>query len=212
MAGDWIKMRADLHTDPDVARIAAALAVDRYSVIGRLHAFWSWADKHAVDGRVDGATPQFVDEIVQTQGYAQALSDIGWLKFDAKGLVIPKFERHNGSSAKQRALKNQRQARWRIGNNPQSTDASTSPSTAASTREEKRREDIKPPYPLSETSRSTPKAAAHSIARAQQVIEDQAKAQQDRTPMPEALQAFASKLKPLTPFKSKAEGEEDLPF
>lgn len=52
MAGDWIKMRSDLSDDPAVFKIAGALNLDRFSVIGRLHAFWAWADKHAVDGRV----------------------------------------------------------------------------------------------------------------------------------------------------------------
>ena len=52
-------------------------------------------------------------------------------------LTLPHFDRHNGETAKKRALKNRRQAKWR----QKSVDGAAS--TIASTREEKRREDIK---------------------------------------------------------------------
>lgn len=146
MAGDWIKMRADLHDDPAVFRLSSMLKIDRFSVVGRLHAFWSWADKHSVDGRVDGATPHLVDTIATLDGFADALMVVGWLSHDDRGIVIPNFERHNGKTAKERALKNQRQSRWRKVGAGVDGHVDGGVDVPTSTREEKRR-DITPISP-----------------------------------------------------------------
>lgn len=136
MAGDWIKMRVDLLDDPAVFKLAEILNVDELHVVGSLFCFWSWADKHAVDGNVDGAATRMVDKVSMTPGFSDALVAVGWLKIDEKGIEIPHFKRHNGASAKERILKNARQARWRKGRDA-TVDANVG--GAASTREEKRR-------------------------------------------------------------------------
>jgi hypothetical protein len=148
MAGDWIKMRMDLPEDPAVYKIASAMKTDRLSVIGRLYAFWAWADKFAVDGRVDGATSTVVDDVTRCDGFASAMQSVKWLEIGDDHIAIPNHDRHNGESAKERGLKNQRQARWRAGKDADASThvdggASTSPSTDASTRIEKRREEKK---------------------------------------------------------------------
>lgn len=141
MANDWIKMRADLPEDPAVFKLAALTKMDRLSVVGRLYAFWAWADKHAVDGRVDGATSQVVDDITRHDGFADALVSVRWLEIGDDHILLPKHDRHNGESAKERSLKNARQARWRLGKGKgASTDVDDASSTDASTREEKRRD------------------------------------------------------------------------
>jgi hypothetical protein len=151
VAGEWIKMRIDLRNDPTVFRLAKASKLDRLSVVGRLWALWAWADAHAVDGRVDDASAEDVDEICEKRGFAGALVAVGWLSIDPDGITIPGHEKHNGESAKERSMKNARQAKWRAGRStPQSTEPSTKTptnvdgalSTGAPTREEKRREDI----------------------------------------------------------------------
>lgn len=136
----WIKMRCDLPQDPAVYKLAALTKLDRFAVIGRLYAFWSWADKHAVDGRVDGATAHVVDDIASCPGFADALAAVKWLALGQDFIHIPNHERHNGQSAKERGLKNVRQSLWRGGKiNPMatftspSTEPSTSPSTPTST-------------------------------------------------------------------------------
>lgn len=148
MAGDWIKMRVDLRDDPAVFQIAERLGLDELHVIGGLFCFWSWADKHTVDGRVDGATSRLVDRVSCINGFSDALVSVGWLCLDDRGASIPNFERHNGETAKERAQKNARQARWRRNKGADvdgdvDGDASTRKSTNASTREEKRREQKK---------------------------------------------------------------------
>jgi hypothetical protein len=156
MSGDWIKMRVDLREDPAVFRLAKLTKLDRLSVVGRLWAFWSWADKHAVGGSIAGADAADVDEIVDKNGFAEALREVGWLELGDGCIAIPKHDRHTGDCAKERSLKNARQARWRQSrggdvDGDASTDASTDgrvdgrvdgdASTRPSTREEKRREE-----------------------------------------------------------------------
>ena len=141
MAGDWIKLRLDLRTDPAVFKLAAITKLDRFAIIGRLAEFWGWVDKHAVDGVVDGASSSVVDDVVSFDGFAEALVAVDWLRLHENSIEIPKHERHNSESAKERSLKNARQARWRANKD---ADVDAPPSTKASTREEKRREDIEP--------------------------------------------------------------------
>lgn len=143
MAGDWIKMRVDLRDDPNVFKLADQLNIDELHVVGCLFSFWAWIDKHAVDGRVDGATSRLVDKVSCMAGFCDALVTVGWLQMDESGASIPNFERHIGESAKERGLKNARQSRWRANKGANvGGEASTPPSTDASTREEKRREEI----------------------------------------------------------------------
>lgn len=141
-------MRSDLHDDPAVFRLASLLKIDKFAVIGRLHTFWSWADRHSVDGFVDGAASTDVDEIVRCDGFAASLVKVKWLEISDEGIRIPKFDRHNGDSAKQRAQKNERQARWRAKKDADvdsdvDGNVDGEASTQTSTREEKRREEKK---------------------------------------------------------------------
>ena len=141
MAGEWIKVERATPDKPEVLRIARELAIDRDAVFGKLMLVWMWFDANSVDGVVDGAVDADVDELVRQKGFASVMRSVKWL-LDApsgkcnSGLFIPNFDRHNGETAKKRALKNNRQARWR-----QSVDEAES--TNASTREEKRREEKK---------------------------------------------------------------------
>jgi len=145
---DWIKMRKDLPDDPAVFKLAGILKLDRLSVVGRLYAFWAWADKHAVDGRVDGATSHVVDDVAHLPGFSDALESVGWLLVGENHITIPKHERHNGESAKERELKNARQARWRKGKaSTPSTKVDAVDTTPASTRREESRVDNAPKPP-----------------------------------------------------------------
>jgi hypothetical protein len=115
----WIKLRTDLLNDPAVYRLASELKLDRYSIVGRLAAFWGWADQHAVDGAVDGATSQVIDDVVSLPGFADALARVKWLVLQDDSVVIPNHDRHNGANAKERSLKSERQAKWRAKSAPE---------------------------------------------------------------------------------------------
>ena len=135
MAGDWIKMRADLHTHPKVVRIASALDADRLRVVGALHATWCLFDAHSVDGELDGYTAKTLNDMIGFDGFAQALIAVGWLEESASSLCMPRFSEHNGQSAKRRAQEADRKRNAR--------KASACDADKKRTREEKRREDIK---------------------------------------------------------------------
>lgn len=88
MSGDWIKMSADLSEDPIVIAIAARLGVDEFSVVGRLHRIWSWADRHLADGLALGITPEWIDQFVRLDGFSNALLEVGWLsRIEKDGLL-----------------------------------------------------------------------------------------------------------------------------
>lgn len=104
MAGDWIKMRTALATDPAVIDIAAALKIDEFSVVGRLHHLWGWADAQSLDGNAPGVTENWIDRYVQAPGFAAAMSRVSWLIVNSDGVSFPNFDVHNGETAKARAL------------------------------------------------------------------------------------------------------------
>lgn len=79
MEGDWIKMRTDLSEDPLVIAMAARLHIDEFSVVGRLHRIWSWADRQLTDGLALGITTEWIDQHVRLEGFSNALLEMGWL-------------------------------------------------------------------------------------------------------------------------------------
>lgn len=139
MAGDWIKMRADLHTHPKVVRIASALKADRLRIVGGLHSAWCLFDVHSVDGFLDGYSPETIDDLIGFPGFARAMMAVGWLEQDGESLVMPRFEAHNGQSAKRRAQDADRKRSVRKMSAPEADKKRT--------REEKRREDLKDKTP-----------------------------------------------------------------
>jgi len=104
MAGDWIKMRTNLDTDPAVVRISSRLKSDRFATVGRLHRIWAWANEHLTDGQDVPIDSVFLDQLVDCSGFAEAMRHVGWLTGRDGFLCFPSFERHNGASAKARAL------------------------------------------------------------------------------------------------------------
>ncbi|UEQ10478.1 DNA replication domain protein [Pectobacterium versatile] len=140
MAGDWIKMRADLHTHPKVVRMASALKADRLRIVGGLHSAWCLFDVHSIDGFLDGYSAETLDDLIGFPGFSQAMIAIGWLEEEGESLVMPRFDAHNGQSAKRRAQDAERKRNVRKTSAPEADKMRT--------REEKRREDIKDKPPL----------------------------------------------------------------
>jgi hypothetical protein len=133
MAGDWIKMRADLFTHPKVVRMASALKADTLRTVGGLMSAWCLFDAHSDDGRLEGYSPEVLDAHLRWDGFAAAMIAVGWLEHDeAQGLALPRFDTHNGQSAKRRAQDADRKREVR--------KASASDADKLRTREEKRRD------------------------------------------------------------------------
>lgn len=134
MAGDWIKMRKDLLTSPNVVRIASALKADRLHVVGGLFAVWCLFDTHSVDGSLAGYSVDALDDLSGFPGLSAAMASCGWLVETTDGLDLPRFDEHNGQSAKRRAQELERKRGVR--------NTSASEADKKRTREEKRREEI----------------------------------------------------------------------
>lgn len=133
MAGDWIKMRTDLLTSPKVVRMASALNADRFRIVGGLLSVWSLFDAHSADGSLEGYSLSSLEDLAAWPGFAAAMVAVGWLVDTGTSLDLPRFEAHNGASAKRRAQDADRKREDR--------KASASDADTKRTREEKRRED-----------------------------------------------------------------------
>lgn len=152
MAGDWIKMRTDLLTSPKVVRMASALNADRFRIVGGLLSVWSLFDAHSADGSLEGYSLGSLDDLATWPGFSAAMVSVGWLLDTGSSLDLPRFEAHNGASAKRRAQDADRKREVR--------NASAYDADRKRTREEKRREEDRSNTPLPPGgSKPAPKAA-----------------------------------------------------
>lgn len=114
MAGDWIKLELTTCDKPEVYVIAEALGIrDPDTVLGKLIRVWAWADQQTFDGNADSVTRLLLDRITGVKGFADAMIKCGWLVENGNGLTFPNFDRHNGKTAKTRALTRDRVAKSR---------------------------------------------------------------------------------------------------
>lgn len=124
MAGDWIKMRGSLLTNPKVIRMARFLAEDSHFqewwtrgtnkacdttvyelcdvtvvtrvTVGSLLAVWSAANECAnKDGFIRGVTLFEVDEMAGVPSFGRALELVGWCIESDDGVQFPNFDEHN---------------------------------------------------------------------------------------------------------------------
>jgi uncharacterized phage protein (TIGR02220 family) len=113
MAGDWIKLERATPDKPEVWGIAEALGIEPDAVMGKLLRVWFWFDEQTEDGNARSVTNETllkrIDALTGVAGFADAMQKVGWLN----GTCIPNFDRHNGKSAKSRALSYQRVKRHR---------------------------------------------------------------------------------------------------
>jgi hypothetical protein len=115
----WIKIRDDLHEVPEVYEIMQHLAeqgtsLDLFAITGRLVRWFTWINHHmtaeAPEAKIGEA---FIDNLVDCRGFAKALVQTGWITIKGGTVKVKNYERHNGSSAKERALTQSRQFRHR---------------------------------------------------------------------------------------------------
>jgi hypothetical protein len=146
MAGDWIKLEHTTPDKPEVVQMAARLNIDQDAVVGKLVRIWVWADQNSLDGNALTVTDAFLDRVTACPGFAGALREVGWLSGRQGLLTIPNFDRHNGQTAKARAVTNRRVSRHRAksgGNAASVTDVT--PESLQKPLPEKRREEDNPP-------------------------------------------------------------------
>ena len=134
MAGDWIKVEQVTPDKPEVFRIAEELEIDPDAVFGKLMRVWIWADQQTFDGHARSVTKTGLDRVTGVTGFAKAMVLAGWLVDSGSSLDFPNFDRHNGNTAKTRALATKRKQNQRENVSRAQRDKSV-------TREEKRREE-----------------------------------------------------------------------
>ena len=113
MAGNWIKIEHAMPDKPEVDGIAVHLSLDHDAVVGKLLRFWIWADQQTIDGKSFNVTDSFIDRLSNCPGFAAALVEVGWLVRRNSRITLPHFDRHNGQTAKSRALSTDRMKRLR---------------------------------------------------------------------------------------------------
>jgi hypothetical protein len=148
MAGDWIKFEVSTLDKQEVSLLADVLGIDHDAVIGKLLRVWAWADQNVTiesNGESNGdsvtvsVTTSFLDRLTFCPGFSKALESVGWLVIGERQVVLPNFARHNGKTAKERALAAKRAAKFKGKSNDKGNGSSvTSSVTSALPKEEKR--------------------------------------------------------------------------
>jgi hypothetical protein len=105
VAGDWIKFEVGTSEKPEVWAIADALDIDPDAVVGKLLRVWAWF------GNAPSVSAKLLDRLVGVTGFCKTVVDAGWLKDENGQLSISNFDRHNGETAKTRALTAKRVAK-----------------------------------------------------------------------------------------------------
>lgn len=146
MAGDWIKFETATSDKPEVWAMAQSLGIDADAVVGKLLRVWAWFDQQTQEGNAVGngasvtssVTKALLDRRVGVSGFCDSMILSGWMADDGQSLTLPNFDRHNGKTAKTRAMTAKRVATHKAKSNAGSVTSSVSD---ALPREEKRREE-----------------------------------------------------------------------
>lgn len=113
-AADWIKWVKGLPEKPEIITMAHMLNMSRREVAACCMIVWEWVDSNSSDGcYAPSVTKAFLDERIRVTGFADAMEKTGWLKVEKNGLIFPNGDRHNGQTAKRRALTNRRMSKMR---------------------------------------------------------------------------------------------------
>jgi len=131
----WIKIETCTPDKPEIWQLAAELDIDPDAAFGKLFRMWVWFDAHTENGDAPSVTVVTLDRLVGCHGFASGVIKVGWLIEKDGRIMVPNFGRHNGETAKKRALTAKRNSEMRA----RKRDASVT--LDASPREDKRRED-----------------------------------------------------------------------
>jgi hypothetical protein len=95
-------------------RIAAKLGIHQDHAFGLCFRFWAWCDDNLGNGNAIGVTSVMLDALLDRDGFASALIEVGWLQVRNGSLVVPNYDRHLSENAKKRALSSERTAKSRL--------------------------------------------------------------------------------------------------
>lgn len=145
MAGEWIKFAIDTPEKPEVFAITTAMGWDDPDLaVGKLLRVWRWFDQQTLDGNAGSVNLALLDRIAGAPGFAAAMCAVGWLAQRDGGVNLPNFARHNGKTAKTRALTASRVASHKsnaLANAAANASANAGSVSSALPREEKKRKE-----------------------------------------------------------------------
>ena len=110
---NWIKWRKGLVNRDKIHRIARRMQISPLEAAARFMLVCEWTDEQTADGYIEDVGLECIDAIAGMSGFGQALVDVHWVQLDPKGVLFVNFLRHNGHSAKARALDADRKHRSR---------------------------------------------------------------------------------------------------
>ena len=143
MAGDWLKIETNLPEKREVMAITAAMGwTDPDMTVGKLFKLWRWFDQQTLNGDAPSVTLALLDLIIGVTGFCRCVVDVGWMVETSAGVALPNFDRHNGKTAKTRALGARRNINYRSSDAKSDAHTVTNVTPAPSPREEKRSIDI----------------------------------------------------------------------
>jgi hypothetical protein len=115
MAGDWIKLEHATLDKPELAIASELLGISDGDAFLLFLRYWVWLDQNLDESRcglVPFVSRKSLDRKFKCPGFASILERIGWASFDDEQqiLTVANWERHNGKSAKSRALEQRKKA------------------------------------------------------------------------------------------------------
>ena len=149
MAGDWIAWTKGLSRKREVLAIAERTGRDRRQVACLLMEFWEWADGETEDGFLAGMSVRILSasHADTDETFWRQVADVGWLVIKDDGVLIPRFARWMGTSAKRRLNDTNRKRQTRR-DDVRNLSASNADKLRTERGPEKRREESnkKPPF------------------------------------------------------------------
>lgn len=136
-------MEASTPDKAEVLAITATMGWDDVDItVGKLFRVWRWFDQQTVNGNAPGVTSALLDRVAGVSGFAEAMQKVGWLTIKSSGITLPNFDRHNGKTAKARALTARRVNDFKKGTAESNAKVTQSALPVPLPREEKRREEV----------------------------------------------------------------------
>ncbi|MBV5330385.1 MAG: conserved phage C-terminal domain-containing protein [Chlorobium sp.] len=123
MAWDWIKVELATPDKAEICGIATELGIDIDAAFGKLFRVWAWFNQYTTNGYAPSVTKLLLDRCVCVPGFCDAMKSVGWMREENAEIILVNFSRHNGETAKTRAMSAIRMSKHR--NNNANSDAST---------------------------------------------------------------------------------------
>jgi hypothetical protein len=112
----WIKVETHTPDKQEIRHIARSCNVSKADAFSAWFRLWSWFDGETADGHMSFLTMADCDEVAKLPGIGKALAAVQWIEFsDDGGAIIFNWDRHNGESAKKRAVNQKRMNNKRKG-------------------------------------------------------------------------------------------------